>query len=81
MYFIRLSEPATQQLMDNSFGKTVLLVLKGGKTIRGLLKNYDIYLNVVLENAEEVGPDGKTKDLGTIVVRGDNVIIISPINA
>ncbi len=67
--------------MDNSFGKTVLLVLKGGKTIRGLLKNYDIYLNVVLENAEEVGPDGKTKDLGTIVVRGDNVIIISPINA
>ncbi|MGC8631852.1 MAG: LSm family protein [Thermoprotei archaeon] len=76
-----MSEPATQQLMDNSFGKTVLLVLKGGKTIRGLLKNYDIYLNVVLENAEEVGPDGKTKDLGTIVVRGDNVIIISPINA
>jgi len=49
IYFIRLSEPATQQLMNSAFGKTVLLVLKGGKTIRGSLKNYDIYLNVVLE--------------------------------
>ncbi|WP_449461518.1 LSm family protein [Tardisphaera miroshnichenkoae] len=74
-----MSEPATQQLMDNSFGKTVLLVLKGGKTIRGLLKNYDIYLNVVLENAEEVSQDGKSRDLGTIVVRGDNIVIVSPV--
>jgi len=74
-----LSEPATQQLMDNSFGKTVLLVLKGGKTIRGLLKNYDIYLNVVLENAEEVSRDGKSRELGTIVVRGDNIVIVSPV--
>jgi len=74
-----LSEPATQQLMDSSFGKTVLLVLKGGKTIRGLLKNYDIYLNVVLENAEEVSQDGKSRDLGTIVVRGDNIVIVSPV--
>lgn len=79
IYFIRLSEPATQQLMNSAFGKTVLLVLKGGKTIRGSLKNYDIYLNVVLEGAEEVGQDGKTKELGTIIVRGDNVIIVSPI--
>ncbi|HEV51655.1 MAG TPA: RNA-binding protein [Thermoprotei archaeon] len=74
-----MSEPATQQLMDSSFGKTVLLVLKGGKTIRGLLKNYDIYLNVVLENAEEVSQDGKSRDLGTIVVRGDNIVIVSPV--
>ncbi|MGC8600852.1 MAG: LSm family protein [Thermoprotei archaeon] len=74
-----MSEPATQQLMDNSFGKTVLLVLKGGKTIRGLLKNYDIYLNVVLENAEEVSRDGKSRELGTIVVRGDNIVIVSPV--
>jgi small nuclear ribonucleoprotein len=65
--------------MDNSFGKTVLLVLKGGKTIRGLLKNYDIYLNVVLENAEEVSRDGKSRELGTIVVRGDNIVIVSPV--
>ncbi len=65
--------------MDSSFGKTVLLVLKGGKTIRGLLKNYDIYLNVVLENAEEVSQDGKSRDLGTIVVRGDNIVIVSPV--
>jgi len=76
-----LSEPATQQLMEGSFGKTVLLVLKGGKNIRGLLKNYDMYLNVVLENAEEVKSDGRTRELGTIIVRGDNVIIVSPISS
>jgi len=58
-----------------------LLVLKGGKNIRGLLKNYDMYLNVVLENAEEVKSDGRTRELGTIIVRGDNVIIVSPISS
>jgi len=67
--------------MEGSFGKTVLLVLKGGKNIRGLLKNYDMYLNVVLENAEEVKSDGRTRELGTIIVRGDNVIIVSPISS
>ena len=53
--------------------------LKGGREIRGILKSYDQHLNLVLENAEEVKSNGKTRKLGTIIIRGDNVVLISPV--
>jgi small nuclear ribonucleoprotein len=35
-------------------------------------------MNLVLEEAEEIADGSSTKKLGAIVVRGDNVIMISP---
>jgi small nuclear ribonucleoprotein len=35
-------------------------------------------MNLLLESSEEIPSEGETKSLGTIVVRGDNVVIISP---
>jgi small nuclear ribonucleoprotein len=35
-------------------------------------------MNLLLEDSVEILDDGKTNDLGMIVVRGDNVVIISP---
>lgn len=57
--------------------KSVLVKLKGGRKIRGILKSYDEHLNLVLENAEEVGGN-RTRQYGTIILRGDNVVLISP---
>jgi small nuclear ribonucleoprotein len=34
-------------------------------------------MNLLLDDAVEI-VEGKSSDLGTIVVRGDNVVIISP---
>ncbi|HXP49272.1 MAG TPA: LSM domain-containing protein, partial [Bacteroidia bacterium] len=36
------------------------------------------HMNLLLEESVEILDDGKSNDLGTIVVRGDNVVIISP---
>lgn len=66
------------KVLDESVGKVVLIKLKGGKVIRGTLQGFDQHMNLLLEGSEEVADDGKTNGLGTIVVRGDNVIIISP---
>lgn len=66
------------KVLDESLGKVVLIKLKGGKVIRGNLQGFDQHMNLVLEASEEVMDDGKTSSLGTIVVRGDNVVIISP---
>ena len=41
-------------LMSNSKGKTVLLRLRNTKTIQGTLKDFDIHMNLTLENAEDV---------------------------
>lgn len=45
--------------------------------IAGTLKAFDLHLNLWLEGAEKLESDKKTK-LGTIVIRGDNVLFVSP---
>ena len=64
--------------LEGSVGKGVLIKLKGGKVIRGTLQGFDQHMNLSLEKAEEIGEDGKSSSLGTLVVRGDNIIMISP---
>ncbi len=66
------------KVLDESINKVVLIKLKGNKTIRGSLLGFDQHMNLMLNGSEEVTADGKTNDLGTIVVRGDNVVMISP---
>lgn len=64
--------------LDESVGKVVLIKLKGGKVIRGSLQGFDQHMNLSLEKAEEVAEDGASNFLGTLIVRGDNIIMISP---
>jgi small nuclear ribonucleoprotein len=66
------------KVLDESVGKIVLIKLKGDKVIRGKLQGFDQHMNLALDNSEELIEDGKTNVLGTIIVRGDNVVIISP---
>ncbi len=66
------------QLLEESLGKTVLIRLRGGKSLRGKLRGFDQHLNLVLEDAEEIIDSENTKRLGLIIVRGDNVVMISP---
>jgi small nuclear ribonucleoprotein len=66
------------KVLDESVGKVVLIKLKGGKVIRGALTGFDQHMNLSLERAEEVMEDGKSNSLGSLIVRGDNIIMISP---
>lgn len=47
--------------------------------LRGILQGYDQHMNLILEQAEELDDENtSSKQLGTIVVRGDNIIMVSP---
>jgi len=72
-----LSEMTTQ-ILEESLSKIVLVRLKGGKSLRGRLKGYDQHLNLVLEETEDTTNSENVRKLGVIIVRGDNVILISP---
>lgn len=67
----------TSELLTKALGNTVLVRLKGGREVRGVLMSFDQHLNLVLDEAEEI-KDDKTRRLGMIIVRGDNVVFISP---
>ncbi|BCU67237.1 RNA-binding protein [Sulfolobales archaeon HS-7] len=68
----------THKLLGEAVGNEILVRLKGNKEVRGKLKSFDQHLNLVLEDSEEIESDGNGKKIGTIVIRGDNVIFISP---
>ena len=66
------------KVLEESINKVVLIKLKGGKTIRGSLQGFDQHMNLLLDSSEEIPSEGESISLGSIVVRGDNVVMISP---
>jgi small nuclear ribonucleoprotein len=63
-------------LMNNSKNKSVLLRLRNNTTIKGNLLEFDVHMNITLDDAEDV-TDEKPQKLGKILLRGDNVLIVS----
>ena len=72
-----MAEAATK-ILEESLGKLVLLRLRGNRSLRGRLQGFDMHMNLVLEEADDISNLENIKNLGTIIVRGDNVVIISP---
>jgi len=70
---------ASQEFLNSVMKQPVLIKLKGGREIRGILKSFDSHMNLILADSEEITKDGNSKKLGTLIIRGDNVIMISPI--
>jgi len=66
------------EILEESLGKVILIQLRGGKRLRGKLKGFDQHLNLVLEETEDVTNADNLKKLGLIIIRGDNVVMISP---
>ena len=65
-------------LLNQSINSNVLVELKAGRGDRGGLDGFDPHMNVVLRNAEELLNGETQKKMDLAIVRGDNVIYISP---
>ncbi len=63
-------------LMNDSKDKVVLIRFRNSKTIQGILKDFDIHMNLSLEDAEDIS-DEKPEKLGKILIRGDNILLVS----
>jgi small nuclear ribonucleoprotein len=75
-------ECIASQVLQENVGKSVLVKLKGRKIIRGKLKSFDKQMNLLLEEAIDIseqhtGEKQSEVQMGDILIRGDNVIIIS----
>ena len=56
--------------------KVILIKLKNNQIIQGKLQTFDEHLNLILIESEDI-TDDKVKNLDKIILRGDNVLIIS----
>ena len=56
-------------MLEASLDEEVTVQLKGGDEYEGILTGYDQHMNLVLED---------TEDEDTTIIRGDNLVSISP---
>ncbi|MEM3399950.1 MAG: LSM domain-containing protein [Candidatus Micrarchaeia archaeon] len=73
-----MAEKRPFDILNNALNGPVLIRLKGGIEVRGKMVSYDVHMNLVLEDAEELQEGQPKRKLGTMLVRGDNIVFISP---
>ena len=56
----------------------ILLRLKDGTEYRGLLKEIDAYMNMILENCTELMDGSPVAKYNEIFIRGNNLLFIKP---
>ncbi len=54
--------------------------MKGDKhTLEGKLESADEYLNLHLKDTYEIADGVKSRSLGSVILRGNNIIMLSPV--
>ncbi|MBC8520619.1 MAG: LSM domain-containing protein [Candidatus Syntrophoarchaeum sp.] len=65
--------------MQGMVGRRVHIEMKGEKSVlEGVLISVDDYLNLHLNGANEIENGERKRLLGSVVVRGNNVVLINP---
>jgi len=65
--------------LDKAKGKRVLVKLKNGEEITGILRALDLHLNLWLDDAEIRKSEEAKIKVGTILIRGDTIVYASPV--
>lgn len=66
---------APVRLLERVLQQRVTLTLKDGRELSGRLLGVDEHMNLVLDDADETGPETRRR-LGRLILRGSNVITL-----
>ena len=66
----RSSGPDLKKYLD----KALTIKMNGNRRVSGVLRGYDQFLNLVLEDATEDAADGRKTPIGMVVLRGNGII-------
>lgn len=73
-----MEESRPLDALNRARNKRVIVELKNGKQYIGILRAFDIHINTVLDEAEEREAGEIKRKVGTLFIRGDAIILISP---
>jgi len=67
------------KILHESLNNRVMVELRGGRGYHGELDGYDVpHMNLVLKNADEIINGEVQMKHSKVIVRGDNIIYVSP---
>ncbi|KKN64794.1 hypothetical protein LCGC14_0487820 [marine sediment metagenome] len=75
---IQQRSKAPLAILQNAQNSIILLRLKDGTEYRGLLKEIDAYMNLILEDATEILESTPVAKYNEIFIRGNNLLFIKP---
>ncbi|OCT51408.1 Small nuclear ribonucleoprotein G [Cladophialophora carrionii] len=68
--------PQAQPELKKYMEKRLFVQLNGNRKVIGILRGYDVFLNIVLDEAVEEKPGGDRERLGMVVIRGNSVVML-----
>ncbi|EMF13864.1 LSM-domain-containing protein [Sphaerulina musiva SO2202] len=72
--------PQAQPELKKYLDKRVEVQLNGSRKVMGTLRGYDVFLNIVLDEATESKPNGEKVRLGMCVIRGNSVVMLEALD-
>lgn len=66
------------KILSGCINKVILIKLRNHTTIRGNLQAFDPHMNLVLTEVEDI-TENEVKNPDKIILRGDNILIVSPL--
>lgn len=69
-----MSKASTGPDLTKYMDKQLELQLTGRRMLRGTLRGFDQFMNIVLEGSQEVVSEDQQNELGTVVIRGNAIV-------
>ncbi|KAJ6636650.1 putative small nuclear ribonucleoprotein G [Pseudolycoriella hygida] len=68
--------PELKKFMD----KRMMLKLNGGRSVCGILRGFDPFMNVVIDETVEECRDGTRNNIGMVVIRGNSIVLVEALD-
>ncbi|KAK2875026.1 Serine/threonine-protein kinase smg1 [Arthroderma sp. PD_2] len=68
--------PQAQPELKKYMEKRLFVQLNGNRKVLGVLRGYDVFMNIVLDEAVEEKNGGEKVPLGMVVIRGNSVVML-----
>jgi len=68
--------PQAQPELKRYLEKRLFVQLNGSRKVIGILRGYDVFLNIVLDDAVEEKDNGDKVPIGMVVIRGNSVVML-----
>jgi len=67
--------PDLKKYMD----KNMTIKLNGNRKVTGILRGYDQFMNLVIDNTVEEVSANERNEIGMVVIRGNSVVMLEPL--